>query len=204
MDYSYTIPERLKQWTPESLANLSLNGQGCSFCLQPGAVECCKFQPIFYNFHLGEISAPILHANSWLLPLGMRPRRAIKPYLKFCDFFNESEGRCTIWSQRPPECVSYFCEGDTQLKENFQKLNGVWHQYEATVAQMVMVEMGFDTQTLNQQIDFFDFSKHPILELLDEDQKRIWQDYYGHEEEFYRSCYSYAKKLDWREIKEWL
>lgn len=204
MDYSQTIPNRLKAWTPEHLQGLPLEGHGCSLCLKPGAVQCCQFQPIFYNFHLGELKSTILHDNSWLLPLGMRPQKAVKPYLKFCDFFSESEGRCTIWSERPPECVSYFCEGDLDLKENFQKLNGIWHQYESTVAQMAMVEMGFDTKSLEQQIELFHFSTNPILNFSEEDKKEIWQDYYGQELEFYRSCYSFAEKLDWREIEEWL
>ncbi len=204
VDFKETIPDRLKQWLPERLAKVSLSGQGCSLCLKPGAVKCCQFQPIFYNFHMGELSVEICHDNSWMLPLGMRPKQAVKPYLKFCDFFSESEGSCTIWSNRPPECVSYFCEGDSQLKENFQQLNTVWHQYESTVAQMAMVEMGFDVQSLNEQLDFFDFTKLPIVMLSIEDQKRIWQDYYGQEREFYRSCYNFAKQLDWRAIEEWL
>jgi len=209
MDFKSTIPSRLAAWTPDELSDLTLKGSGCSKCLVPGAVECCKFQPLFYNFHLGELLndgawVSALKTQSWWLPLGSRPKRAVKPYEQFCSLFDENQGRCSIWSKRPPECVTYFCEGDEKLRENFLVLNQRWHQYEAVVAQMALVELGFGTVALEEQLELFNFDKNAVLDLGVEDLRRLWGDFWGQEEEFYRSCHEFAKKLDWRKIEEWL
>lgn len=217
MDFKSTIPSRLALWTPKELQSLPLNGKGCSLCLKPGAVECCKFQPLFYNFHLGELetsatqgrlkqrpSEGLSWSQSWQLPLGARPKMAIKPYGRFCDLFDEVQGRCSIWSMRPPECVTYFCEGDETLRKNFLTLNERWHQYEAVVAQMAMVEMGFNKKALEQQLLLFNFDENPVLKFTEADLQELWGDYWGQESEFYRRCHKFAEKLDWREIEDWL
>lgn len=192
------------------MQSLSLSGQGCSLCLKPGAVKCCKFQPLFYNFHLGELSRKDsslggLSENSWLLPLGSRPKIAEKPYPRFCNFFAEEKGQCTIWSSRPPECVSYFCEGDKQLAVNFQQLNSIWHKHEAVVAQMALVELGFDhPKQLSQQLELFDLSRHPAFEMTESELKTIWGEFYGREVEFYQTCHKFSEGLDLAAIEGWV
>jgi Fe-S-cluster containining protein len=131
--------------------------------------KCCAFQPFVPNFLLGawlENSAVLPEiANVQFHPVGAVPSPDYRnrheavtssggdPGVEFlCGFFDRERRACSIWSVRPGECSTYFCD-DLRFNENRQALRNLSFDLESNAAQMALVELGYTPKQISEQVD---------------------------------------------------
>lgn len=172
----------LARWSrPVSLRAPQLD---CAGCLKPA--KCCAFQPFVPNFLIGawlerSDALPGI-ANVHFHPVGAvacpdyrKRHEAVtsaggEPGADFlCGFFDRERRSCSIWSVRPGECSTYFCD-DLRLSEDRQALRNLSFNLEMSVAQMALVELGFAPKEISEQVDLVNgasFAKiYPGQEIL--------------------------------------
>ncbi len=127
--------------------------------------KCCAFQPFVPNFLLGAwlrdaVEVPVI-ANVYFTPAGAialpsyRARHAevADPGTDLlCGFFNRETRACGLWSFRPGECSTFYCD-DLQTGEPRQALRQKTFDVELAVTQMALVELGFSPREIGEQID---------------------------------------------------
>lgn len=81
--------------------------------------KCCEFSPFVSAFAMGallqsqvDVEALVLEAQGQLVltQLGViHSHRHRKQQGALCHFFDKEKRQCSIWSQRPAICFSFFC-----------------------------------------------------------------------------------------------
>ena len=129
--------------------------------LDPGPfdpkLKCCTFAPFIPNYTLAKLwDQPAMQVRiadaqrrAQLTPLGLIPLeetstdfgRAEKDR---CAFLNE-QARCSIWSERPTVCRTYFCVSDRGAagQAKWRKIEAEGNEAEWTKANEVLFELGF-------------------------------------------------------------
>lgn len=159
--------------------------------------KCCTFQPFFPNFYLGAmleagVSLPI-NGNVFVTPIGIyakqefREKRDAVPDEKrglghLCSAFKNNQ--CSVWSFRPGECATYYCQGDLP-KRAFDT-----YKVESAVAQMALVHLGL---TAKQTGD--------LVEAMESGAAVVG---YGDSLALYRQAWEWARGLSRVEVQSWL
>lgn len=167
----------------------------CSKSLQSASAKrwqdwkCCAFQPFVPNYSLGKFleeggQLPTLNWDHLWLPIGLVPGTLYRDKysrtddddrgedLK-CAFYQER--RCAIWSSRPSECSTFFCEGRTP---EIAEISNTAFRVETTVAQLALLHLGYSEADIFTQIDVL--NGEDSLETLDplaagEIYRRCWR-----------------------------
>jgi Fe-S-cluster containining protein len=171
----------------------------CLNCSKP--VKCCAFQPFVPNFLLGAILEKRRLPQSdqtVFTPLGLVPSLEYqKRFLgtkehdaSFSCAFLDGNRNCTVWEFRPSECAGYFCE-----ESIFNERSHDLFEWENVVAQMVLVEQGFDIQQINLMMDWLEHDLTPSLETFWLGRDR---------DQFYLECWNWAKEQAGKDILSWL
>lgn len=177
--------------------------------------KCCTFQPFLPNFLLGNIlgggrlALQTLEAHPHLLitPLGLCPSSLYRERRGLCDedhrgrehlcvFYNVSSKRCGIWNHRPAECAGYFCREN----EASQTLSRDLHEWELAIAQMAMMQRGFDDQDLDECLRLFNGEAKSIS------MSRLWRGFPRSVDRdlYFKATAAWAEQLGVEEIVSWL
>lgn len=118
-----------------------------------------------------------------------------------CPFFDTNVNACSVWSDRPGVCATYFCKSDrgqeglTQWKQIEEELN----TFEWKLANQVLAALGITA-------DHIELCKAALsIEESGEERdyflKGAWGDWYLRQSEFYKACLDHAIKIGPQEIQ---
>ena len=119
-----------------------------------------------------------------------------------CVNFAIETGQCRRWNQRPSECTAYHCEsksGEQGLKSWNQRAHR-WHQLECDVAQMAMLEFGYNHHEISQQLDWI--TNPPTFNNSSIDLDKVWSHYKQREFDYYTQCSLWASALSKERLME--
>jgi Fe-S-cluster containining protein len=169
--------------------------------------KCCTFQPFTPNFLLGAIleTQKLPHFSQAVnSPLGLFPTSEYRRRYSsthedqrgenlLCAFFDKSNASCRVWQNRPSECAVYFCQETRFFKDRSADL----FDLENAIAQMALIHHGWTAKEVERLLGWMDWS--------DADQVGFcWKHYKDREQDFYHSCWHWAKALTLNEIYSWL
>jgi hypothetical protein len=171
----------------------------CKACAKP--IKCCDFQPFWANFLIGawleENGAKELPeiTNAFWHPIGLIPRAEYRTRhaqtevrgedLK-CGFYQS--GRCEIWSTRPGECSTYFCDSAQTMRAPLSE--EVFHT-ESAIAQMALAEIGLSPVEITAQVDRLNSGQGengPSGDLI----------------LMYKKAWKWSKTLSRQDVRKWL
>jgi len=171
--------------------------------------KCCTFQPFVPNYLLGSMletkPLPKNDRNQFALSaLGLCPTAEYRGrfFAKadeqrgedlICAFYDREHNTCGNWKNRPSECANYFCESTSFFRSRSQDL----FDWEMAVAQMALVEHGFNAEEIENLMGWMDWNDEETLH-------QSWAHYRGKEVEFFESCWRWAQTLKARDIRSWL
>lgn len=110
-----------------------------------------------------------------------------------CAMFDRENGRCSVWKNRPSECSSFFCQDSAFYRNRSQDL----FEWEIAVAQMALVQHGFSHREIEALIGWMDWDDKTNLAIR-------WKHFGLCKEDFFRSCWTWAKERTGAEIHSWL
>ena len=110
------------------------------------------------------------------------------------------KGLCTIWKYRENLCVTFFCSsiGGAVGKTFWKKVNNYLKMAETSLAQYAMLQLGWSPAKIKTDAVTaadFNFENHDG-QVNDAKYSKLWGDWVGREEEFYRNCFEIVKKID--------
>lgn len=178
------------------------------------SVRCCDVLPRLSNFLVGEILTAGGHprVEQWLL--GRRgdpyfvqvPPTLAKAHLearfggKFglpCPLLVPDQGRCSIYTMRPPLCIGYHCYYPNPFWLGLWScLTSTLELLQDTATRYLVAQAGFSLgEMASVWRDFADEKELWEGESQHEKAyKAFWQHWQGREEEFYRDCYAKVRE----------
>ena len=109
-----------------------------------------------------------------------------------CPMLVAGQGRCSIYGQRPPLCMSYHCYVPDRLwREAFLALQSTLGLLQDAVARVLVERAGFSLRTMAQAWE--GRSEEDIWQENRQDlsfYRVLWQDWYGREREFFLWCFA--------------
>lgn len=116
---------------------------------------------------------------------------------QLCPYYDK--GNCSIWEFRENLCVTHFCasSGGQSGQRFWKKLNQYIQLTETTLSQYAMMELGWpaaEIKTKKVKTDDFDFEDE-AGEIIQENYQKLWREWAGREEEFYKACYQIVQEL---------
>ena len=120
-------------------------------------------------------------------------------------------GRCGIWRFREAVCTTWFCKHERGAAgyEFWQSLRELLKVIEQSLALWCLLEMSFPLELLERLLGSHDqqgkrgIPANELDEHVDPgEQKVIWGEWSGREEEIYRRCAALVNSLDWRQVLE--
>lgn len=123
---------------------------------------------------------------------------------QLCPFYDK--GNCSIWEYRENLCVTHFCasSGGKSGQRFWKKLNQYIQLTETTLSQYAMLELGWpaaEIKTKKVSTDDFDFEDEEG-NIIEENYEKLWRDWAGREEEFYKACYQIVQDLSLEKFHE--
>jgi hypothetical protein len=193
--------------------------------------KCCTYQPTLPNFLAGRILAdadPLGAEGRSTLERRIAQRASVSPFgvsagriftlmyvhtreafgrapaLK-CPHLTDS-GTCGIWRHRPGVCATWYCKhvrGETASR--FWRLtNKLLRELETELAIWCTAELHVGAAEFSD-LDEERADRPDVAELdgpLDQTRyQRIWGEWAGREEEFYRLCANLVEPLDWQAVQ---
>ena len=117
-----------------------------------------------------------------------------------CPFFERDAGICTLWPYRNSVCGTWFCKyiGGQDGRLFWQSLRRFLEYAEKCLSRYVLMKAGWPTDSI-----LFSLPSNTKLSLEDIDEKplqpsshnKLWHDYSGREEEWYRESYRIMKTI---------
>jgi Fe-S-cluster containining protein len=126
-----------------------------------------------------------------------------------CPYYVKDGGLCSIWKFRDSVCSTYFCK--TMAGKEGQKFWNILRAYlkqaQETLSWYALYKMNWDVEII---WDYLQVSESASLESEDLDEvappeesyARIWQDWVGKEEEFYRECFKIVSQVRPEEFEQ--
>lgn len=115
-----------------------------------------------------------------------------------CPYYNS--GHCTIWKYRENLCVTHFCSsvGGSEGKVFWKKVNKYLKMAETTLSQYAMVQLGWPSSKIKtEKVTTADFNIEDEQGIVnDQNYIKLWGEWVGREEEFYKKCYETVRKMD--------
>lgn len=211
-----SLPWHLAQWTSGENLTEVLDCGSCTraereprHALRWARYKCCTFQPYVANYNCLGASA---NRNSVFLPIGLVARREYQELYHstlesekgenlLCSNYDLQTRQCRTWSSRPAECATFYCE--SQHAEGLEKWRQRSHQYyqiEVGVAQMAMLEMGYDSREIAEMISWI----HRPVNFTTYRARLAWAHWFGREEEYFRKCRTWAETISREQVAEWM
>jgi len=208
------LPQHLGRALPKSLAGLSvdesqLDCKGCS----RGASKGCDFWPFVPNGNAAQSLAKLSSFQSKnlrdsILPIGIvasgdfqRRHRDPEQRGKLrCPYLSD-RGLCSNWTHRPSECATYFCESQAGIEGQtfWQAMNQVTHFIEYGLAQLWMIEAGYDWSEVEKNLSLI------VIEGEIESSRigdEIWAHHANRKMEFFARAEAWARALSGDEIRD--
>ena len=118
--------------------------------------------------------------------------------LQRCSYYDN--GNCTVWKYRENLCVTHFCSsiGGVAGSTFWKKINQYLKMAETSLSQYAMVQLGWPpAQIKTKAVTTTDLNIENEEGIVkDEVYKKLWGDWIGKEEAFYRNCYTIIKETD--------
>ncbi len=131
-----------------------------------------------------------------------RPHELIESLL--CPYYNI--GHCTIWKYRENLCVTHFCSsiGGSSGKAFWKKVNKYLKMAETTLSQYAMVQLGWPPSKIKtEKVTTADFNIEDEQGIVNDlNYKKLWGEWVGREEEFYKKCYEIVRKMEASTFKQ--
>lgn len=177
-------------------------------------LKCCTYFPFLPNFSAGKIAGRgdvgstklVLAAErGFQSPLGIFSRDEMAPSRKGfgtdpslrCPFLTDSEKSCSIWSERPSVCASYFCvssKGAAGL-QFWSRSEELGNQIEWTVAHEALWSVGYTADETAEML--------AAVEARDADRvAQSWLEWRGREAELYAKCLEFSESLTAERLRE--
>lgn len=126
-----------------------------------------------------------------------------------CPYYAAEEGSCTIWAYREAVCSTWYCkyEAGKDGLNFWVSLKGYMNLVEKQLAKYAMLKLDEAYILDDAMVSFYD-QDDLTQEHLDEEPpsegfyQRLWRQYAGREEEFYRDCYAIVSSLTADEIQK--
>lgn len=136
-----------------------------------------------------------------LLMKGASPDAFGRSKALVCPYYEEKEGKCTIWPFRNASCSTWFCKHNAgeEGRRFWKSLKQYLKHVETTLIQYSLYKMG-----LNLQKVIFAHSSSEALTAQELDElppdpkayEAIWGEWVGHEEDFYKNTCFLVGALD--------
>ena len=164
-----------------------------------------------------------MHAGAGVTPLGLAPPPNFSVLyghspaalfgrsltLRCPHYLEDAGGRCGIWAHRAGVCATWFCKferGATGM--NFwRSLEQLLAGIERNLAHWCLLELGLKGETLRRllpttsQTNRNNISAHALDGVADtHEQRALWGEWMGREEEFYRACAERVEALTWPDV----
>ena len=119
-----------------------------------------------------------------------------------CPYFVAEGGLCSIWKFRDSMCSTYFCKSvaGKQGSTFWNVLHNYLNQVQETLCWYVLDSLHCDIQSVwdyvhNRQND--DLTPEDLDEIPPDEEtyRKLWGDWFGREEDFYRECYRLVEAL---------
>lgn len=123
---------------------------------------------------------------------------------QICPYYDK--GNCSVWEFRENLCVTYFCSssGGKSGQKFWKKLNQYIQLTETTLSQYAMMELGWpaaEIKTKKVSTEDFDFEDEEG-NINEEKYQKLWREWAGREEEFYKACYQIIQDLSQEKFHE--
>jgi hypothetical protein len=126
-----------------------------------------------------------------------------------CPYYASEEGACTIWAYREAVCSTWYCryEAGKDGLNFWVGLKGYMNLVEKQLSKYAMLKLDEEFILDDAMVSFYN-QDELTPEHLDEETPngafyaRLWRQYQGREEEFYRQCYAIVSKLTPDEIQK--
>jgi hypothetical protein len=115
-----------------------------------------------------------------------------------CPYYDD--GNCTVWKYRENLCVTHFCSsvGGGAGDAFWKKLNQYLKMAETSLSQYAMLQLGWRvTKIKTKAVTTADFNfENEEGNINEAEYKKLWGDWAGKEEAFYKDCYGIIKDMN--------
>jgi Fe-S-cluster containining protein len=119
-----------------------------------------------------------------------------------CPYYIKEGGLCSIWKFRDAVCSTYFCKtmaGKEGVKF-WKVLRAYLNQTQETLSWYALYKLNWDVESIWDYLNNLEAASLQIDDLdeiapPEESYKKIWKDWVGKEEEFYRECFNIVSTL---------
>ncbi len=171
--------------------------------------KCCTFQPYINCVLAGamlEQGMQVLDLppeRVHLCAIGLVPTRQYRKSLQgllrdeqgaphVCGFYDLEQRHCKVWQLRPGECSSYYCQtGDREPAR--LKLSEQLFDFEAGLAQMALVHLGFSAEAIHAQLDLLNTPPPNVVPLSRTEAALL-----------YRKAWTWSQNVPQVEMRSWL
>lgn len=192
-------------------------------------LKCCTYYPYVANFLVGAIleqggegarrMKDLILTQPTALPVGLcAPADYQRRFLEagrqgfgreislVCPFYETTSKACTVWSNRPGECSSFFCQSSYEEGGMgfWQSLSQHLFELENGLAQMAMIHAGFTPEQVESCLEWIkaDSEDEELMISVQGFSENLWADKAGNQEEFYLQCWSWARALKPEDLDE--
>lgn len=169
------------------------------------AYKCCTFQPFVSSVLAGAMledglkPLDIANAKAVLLPIGVIATAEFRDQRtalhedhhgaeQLCSYYDSRSRSCKVWRLRPGECSLHFCTPDAKREQISSEI----FQFEAGVAQMALVNLGFSLAEIDQQLEYLNDPKPGVKSLEASDAQVL-----------YSRAWSWFKTVTPEELRSW-
>ena len=123
-------------------------------------------------------------------------------------------GSCAIWPQRNAVCSTWFCKFERGVfsKWVWDAVKALLLGVETSLSSWCVQQLFRDAESIALLFDVGGAPRHDVLRQLsagleddgripDRAARRLWGDWYGQEEEFFRACAQRVARLGWADVR---